>query len=303
MNKKLFCLFTAAFTASLSLHAQDVVDPYDLPEFDEAPEEQPWILTAGLEAGIFTYVHSALQRRSDDAFDSSEDFRDNEADGEGWGVAFEATKGDGTLVVDFLRTDSKYENIFVRGSRPAGSRINTDRTDLEVLWRQKTGENPNGHWGWHAGVKWVGENLELLIVEGGERVNAFEDINWLMLKAGYYGELTPWEGQILTAHGQANLLLGEVEGFARTAGSDVDPTDGNIEEDYGSEFSLAYGASAIGGITLHILDQFHVTAEYRREWLYSFEATGSGVTVFPDNNDAKFINISHGVFIYANYVW
>jgi hypothetical protein len=46
-----------------------------------------------------------------------------------------------------------------------------------------------------------------------------------------------------------------------------------------------------------------VKLEYRREWLYSFEATQSGIVVFPDNDDALFISNTHGVYIYLNYVW
>jgi hypothetical protein len=290
--------FLCALALAPSLFAQ--TDPYELAAVDTAGEqEEAWILSAAPQAGIFTFIHSALQRRADASYASAEDFRDNEADGEGYGIVLKAQKGPGALVIDYLRSDVKYERRIPAG----GSRINTSRTDLDILWRQTTGQNDNGHWGWHAGVRWLGESNDLAILEKGKILRENEEVNWMFLKTGYYGELTPWSGQVITAHGNVNLLIGEVEGLARASGNDVDAGDGKIEETYDRDFSLAYGASALMGLTLHVTDQVNVSVDYRREWLYSFEATGTGIVVFPDNDDAKFINLNHGVFISLTYIW
>jgi hypothetical protein len=265
----------------------------------EGETADAWILTAGVQAGILTYVHSALQRRADSSHDTAEDFRDSPADGNGWGIYFSAQKGKGAFIVDFLRSDYEYKLNYPNGFH----NIQSNRTDFEAYWRQTTGTNANGHWGWHAGLKWLGEAVDVTIKENKAQISGNDDVNWLMLKTGYYGELTPWGGDFITAHGSASLLIGEVRGLARVEGSDTNTNDGKISEKYDSEFSLGYGASVLGGLTFHIVDQLNVKLEYRREWLYSFEATQSGIVVFPDNDDALFISNTHGVYIYLNYVW
>lgn len=298
-------LFSLAFLLPIvtsSLCAQETApDPYDLLQLDQSGEQdqEPWTISVGAQSAVYTFIHSALQRRADSSSDQADNFRDNEADGTGWGVLFSAKKGDGAVVVDFLRSEYEYMDSYSNGFH----RIETDRTDFQVYWEQITGRNSNGYWGWNVGARWLGESVRAEVNEGSASLSGDDSVNWLLLKTGYWGELAPWDGNLISAHGNINLLIGEVRGLARSDGSDDDPNDGVITETYDTEFSLAYGASALAGITLHIFDQLNVKVEYQREWLYSFEATDSGIVVFPDNDDALYINNSHGVFIYLTYVW
>ena len=116
-------------------------------------------------------------------------------------------------------------------------------------------------------------------------------VEWDVLQAGYFGEWTPLLGW-LYFFGDIGGRFGEVEGICRR-GSDANWKDGRIREGYIVDSSLAYGAYASLGIGVQYRG-FSADVAYRRSWLYSFDATESGTVVFPDNDDALFIQNDGG---------
>lgn len=276
--------------------------------------EEPYVVTAGLLHRIYVFNHSSLQRRSDMEFDNAEDYRDGDTDGSGWGLVYSIGRGTGNAVVTFLSTDYNYELLYTAGGEvgsevdnvdagspdvdpavPAGGhRIETQRRDLDLVWQEVSGNNSRGFWGWKVGYRYVGVNNDITLAEQGTRaVNDTGDITWHLLQGGYFGTLDAFGAKYVSIHGGLNGFLGEASGLARSGNDTLN--NGVISERYNDEYSVAYGSEMRGAVTIHFLKNLNMTIDYSREWLYSFKATDTGTVVFPDNNDALFIENSERV--------
>jgi hypothetical protein len=275
-----------------------------------------WRISLGPAYEGFSQAHNALQIRADTGFeDVAEDWRDGDSNGSGWGLQFEATKGTSSAIVRFMRADTDFE---VMHDASSFTKLDSNRSDIEILWREVTGNNDNGIWGWQAGIHWIGNDHGVEIREEGRYtfepeegdprppsrnvVEFRDDINWGMVTAGYHGQWRPFDGKYFRAHGGLNAMLGEVQGVARR-GNDINPADGYIQNEYIDDFSIAYGANIAGGIEVTVYKRLELGVEYRRQWLYSFEATNTGLVVFPDNDDALFIDVTHSVYAYLGFVF
>jgi hypothetical protein len=136
------------------------------------------------------------------------------------------------------------------------------------------------------------------IVENRVRVPGKGEVDWRLLQVGYFGRwnpVFPW----LYFFGDIGGRFGEVEGICRR-GSDTNWKDGAIREGYIKDSSIAYGAYAGLGIGA-VYRGFMADVAYRRSWLYSFDATDSGTVVFPDNDDALFIQNDGGFEFRVGY--
>lgn len=267
-------------------------------------KEAPFEVTLGLNWRAYLFEHSALQTRSDRENDHSEDWRKGNTDGSGWGVILSVERL--TSKIEGSITASSYDyDLKLGGLRHS---IETDRRDLDLNWQEQTGHSERGRWGWLLGVRYITLDEQYRIEErknGKGRAEVLDDngdIQWFMAQAGYWGDIQPFQRPFMKIYGNARLLLGEARGTARF-GSDGDPNDGNIEEHYDDEYSVSYGLNGTLGVAFRIRQSVGLNLEYTREWLYSFESTGSGIVVFPDNNDALFIESWHGVAGYLTINW
>jgi hypothetical protein len=159
----------------------------------------------------------------------------------------------------------------------------------------------NGDWGWALGVRRIDTESDITIFEQGRerKRTRIEDAEttWQLLSGGYFGLWRPMGQPYFTFYGFINGLFGEADGTARV-GND-EKLNGVTSEQYEKNSSLAYGLNAGFGGVLSYKGWVGVGADYGREWLYSFEATDSGTVVFPDNNDALFIENQHVIRAYA----
>ncbi len=275
------------FTMAGGVGAQESLEP-----------AEDWHVRLGPVHKSYMDEHSALQRRADDRFESSADFREGSIEGRGWGFRVIAEKGGGAAHVTYLKTDYTY----ALDKRPDGSHdIDTDRRDVDAHWRQESGSNQKAVWGWMAGFRYIGLDEHIWIAEASAAMEKTGTVNWYLVNAGYFGEIHPFGGEYLIAHGSISALIGEVSGLART-GTDSE-YNSKIEEVYDEEYSIAYGASVVLGASLALTGSIHLGLEYNREWLYSFQATDSGVIVFPDNNDAHFIENHQGLSAFVQWVF
>ncbi|HEY8241385.1 MAG TPA: hypothetical protein VIH35_08060 [Kiritimatiellia bacterium] len=254
------------------------------------PPKREWFITLGLSSQNIIYQHDALQQRADSDNDNFDIWEDGDVDGQGWGVRFAAASKDGIFRVDYYQSDVEFTLNSVSNYY---QEIDTDRRELDMVWEAISGHNDMGLWGWVGGFKYLGAGKDDLIIENGVEGRGDGTVKWLLLKAGYFGEWLPFGGHYMSLHGEINGYLGEADGVARV-GNDT-AVDGTISEEYDEDYSIAYGADALVGIGFRLSRHISVIVDYRREWLYSFEATETGVVVFPDNDDALFIENDHSV--------
>lgn len=291
--------------ALLAISASAVMaqDEYSLSDEELLEEgvtgrEDPFETFLGLGTRGYMFHHSALQTRTDRQDDDHEEWRDGNLDeGDGWalqlGVARKTSRIVGTLV------SSDYGYSLVKSGLE--HTIKTDRRDFDLAWEEMTGESERGQWGWLLGVRYTTLDERMRIEEGRDAVEVKDDVTWFLAQAGYWGGIHPFYRDFLKLYGSTRLFIGEAEGVARS-GSDT-AIDGNVEQSYDDEFSIAYGWNFNGGVAMRIRDSIGIHIEYYREWLYSFESVDSGIMVFPDNNDARFIDASHGVQAYVSVIW
>lgn len=258
---------------------------------------EPWQVFADLLNYTVLFEHDALQTRTDFESDKSEGWRDGSSSGQGWGLRLSVAKGDGAFSVRFIAASGDYERTDVGGRQT----IDTSRNDLELLWSQQAGAKDFALWGWDVGYRYIGLKKRMDLIEGGDTMSFNDGVTYHMLTAGYFGQWRPFKGPNLGFYAAVNGLLGECSGIAR-AGSDT-AWDGRIEERYDQEFSLGYGARFEAGINWDVRNGLRLSASYHREWIYSFDATNSGIVVFPDNDDALFIENTHAVLISVGYAF
>lgn len=260
-------------------------------------KEEPFEISLGINWRAYMFEHSALQTRSDRENDGSEDWRDGNLDGGGWGVSFAVQRLTSKIEANIVASEYDYD-LDQGGLRHT---IKTDRRDFELNWQELGGQSERGKWGWLVGVRYITEDQRFKIVEKKGVLEDSGDISWFMAEAGYWGKVEPFRRPFMSLYGNTKILLGEAEGIARS-GSD-EAIDGNIEQSYDDEFSVAYGLNGTLGVAFRIRKHLGLNLEYYREWLYSFDSTGSGIVVFPDNNDALFIENTHGVNGYITINW
>lgn len=271
--------------------------------------------TVGFASEIFLFEHDALQQRTDYEFKNWNKWREGDSKGTAWGflLAVGEKGGDGVFKTRISHGSYQYD-LHVEDSthiiRPSGS-------EVDMSWFQDTGGNDRSKWGWIVGLRYLGLNIRDDIVEVasatstnsavpvGTRVSSsnYGQVNWYMAEGGYFGKYKPFgKKQRIWVQGSFNLMLGEASGPARV-GFDNDWVDGVIKESYDENFSLAYGANGRIGFGWSITEQLTIGADYYREWLYSFTSTSSGVVMFPDNDDALYQEVRHGVMGFITYTW
>jgi hypothetical protein len=261
-------------------------------------ESNPWQVSGGLIYKNWLYEHDALQQRVPQSSDKAGEWEDGDTDGSGWGLQTRIGRGDGHLNVIFMKSDFAFE-LETPGAR---QRVDTVARDFELSWSQIRGRNNQSEWGSTLGFRYLGMQKDVQVTEGKMTVDGSGNMNWLMLLGGYNGNWRPFDTPTFQLHGFLHFFLGEVDGTARS-GSDENWTDGVVSETYGNEYSLAYGARALFGADVAITKDVRLTVDYMREWLYSFDATDTGIVVFPDNSDALFIENHHAVMISVNYLF
>jgi hypothetical protein len=234
-----------------------------------------------------TDAHDALQHRADYSDDTRQHWQNGEVEGDGGTLTLSLRQGPSELT--FRREEMEYDFKATEGAN-GQHEIGTQRDDWEIMyWHTKHGLDAVGETGargWQTGIRYIGSEKDILIVEQSARLEQQGDVDWRLIQGGYWGLYRPmaWNARLF---GALNFLFGEVEGLARS-GND-DSYNGKISETYRNDQGLAYGMGLTIGAGIDFLKYFHINLGYRREWLYSFQATDSGVVVFPDNDDALFI--------------
>jgi hypothetical protein len=261
-------------------------------------EAAPWRISGGLVYKNWLYEHDGLQQRLPTTADHGNDWENGKTSGNGWGLQARIGRGEGWLDVSFIKSDFDY-----RFSPEGGyHQIDTVSRDFEVLWSQVRGHNDLAQWGSTLGFRYLGMQKHVQITEGTRPYKGDGNMTWLMLVGGYNGDWRPFDTPTFQIHGSLLFFLGEADGTARS-GSDESWTDGVISETYDKQYSLAYGARGLFGADIAITKEVRMTIDYMREWLYSFDATDTGIVVFPDNSDALFIENHHAVVASLNYIF
>lgn len=259
--------------------------------------EEPYELFLGIGARTYMFQHSALQTRFDRQDNDTEEWREGEADGDGvawqFGVARKTSRIVGTLVM------SDYDYGLTKPGLQ--HEIKTRRRDFDLAWEELTGESERGRWGWLLGARYTTLDERLSIRESSDTLTESDSVTWFLAQAGYWGSISPFYGDFLSLYGNTRLFIGEADGLSRS-GTD-EAIDGNIQQTYQQDFSVAYGWNFTGGVAMRVRDRVGIHVEYYREWLYSFESVDSGIMVFPDNSDARFIDASHALQAYVSVIW
>jgi len=207
-------------------------------------------------------------------------------------------RGDGVLDVSFVKSDLQYEFKKPKYSQT----IDTISRDFEATWALINGRNNQAEYGTVIGFRYLGMQKNATVTENGVTGEGNGNVTWMMLEGGYTGNWRPFDTPTFQAHGSILFFLGEASGTARS-GMDTNVTDGVFSETYSDQYSMAYGARASFGVDVSITKRVWLSVDYMREWLYSFDATDSGIVVFPDNSDALFIENHHAVMASLNYVF
>lgn len=261
-------------------------------------EANPWRISGGFIYKNWLYEHDAMQKRVPESSELSDEWEEGDTDGNGWGFQAAVGRGEGKLNVRFMKSDFDYLLVFPGGRHE----IDTIARDFELSWSQIRGHNDQAEWGSTLGFRYLGLQKDVTVTEGAMTVDGSGDTKWLLLLGGYDANWRPFDTPIFQVHGFLHFFLGEADGTARS-GSDENWQDGVVSETYGNESSLAYGARASAGLDVALTRRVRVSVDYMREWLYSFDSTDSGIVVFPDNEDALFIENHHAVVASLNYLF
>jgi hypothetical protein len=291
--KKLTSLWMVLAVAASAGTAFAQEDLYEDDLLEEPEDKLVWSI--GGVHQIYNFQHSALQRRADDEFETSESWKDGRTTGNGWGMQLTASRANGQVNLIYVRSDYDYKLEWENGYHY----IDTTRNDVELYWQQITGQQEYGFWGWQLGYNYSGTKKTITLIENQAHLSARDNLNWHMASAGYFGEYLPLKARYIAIYGAINALVGEVSGLSRE-GNDEDFYDGNISEQYKNDLSLAYGLNFKGGIYGIAYDRVRLGVDYRREWMYSFDSTSTGLTMFPDNKDALFIENTYSLYMYID---
>lgn len=297
---------TAAMLAALALAGvapaiaadEDKLSDEQLLEEGLTKKADPYQITAGLVLREATFRHSALQQRSDRQNDNTEDWRDGSLDGSGFGVVIAVERGSSRLELKINATDYDYTLDLPNFEH----RIDTERRDFDLEWRERSGQTERANWGWSLGVRSITLDERVTITEKKTRREIDDGVEWLLAQAGYWGNLHPFGNESMRIYGSTRLFIGEADGISRED-SDLNSSDGNIQETYDNGHSVAYGLNGALGVEFRVHKRVGLAVEYYREWLYSFDSVDSGIVVFPDNDDALFIENTYGLNAYVTVNW
>ena len=277
-------------------------------DVEEEGTREKWHLTA---AGVYqdtSYGRNAHQTRADDE-DGPWQYKEGDSDGDGDGLRLAVGRGREQMVFTYVNSDYRFVNAIPETATTrrfiGRHEVDTSRKDYEFMYRRTMsaglGASENGDWGWSLGVRRAELDSKIEIFEQArerkETKNVDAEVTWQLLTGGYFGLWRPMGQPYLTLYGFINGLLGEADGTARH-GND-NKLDGVVSEQYRDNSSMVYGLNAGFGAVLSYKQMIGIGADYGREWLYSFEATDSGTVVFPDNNDALFIENQHVARFYG----
>jgi hypothetical protein len=264
-------------------------------------EGEEWNTAVDFVHKSYIFTHNGLQSRVNQDSEFSDDWRDGSVDGSGWGIRVTGRRENSRARLQFVRSNYTWDWDYVRGGEPGRHEIDTDRRDLRLLWSEATGSSETAFWGWNVGFKYAGINRTIAISEKDQLWEFDTNNNWYMMMAGYFGENWLLGREYFNFHGSINFLFGEASGTART-GEDEN-IDGNIQDIYSDEYSLAYGLNGSVGVGFRITDRINFGLDYQREWMYSFEANEDSFVVFPDNDDALFVANNHNAYAYLGMTW
>ncbi|MDZ4197710.1 MAG: hypothetical protein U1E27_00330 [Kiritimatiellia bacterium] len=291
MKTCLILLIGARILAPVLCGAQSYVDA----AWENAtPPAEPIRVSLRLGAENLSHTHDALQHRADYTDQTRQHWQNGAKDGDGLRLSLHLRQGADELEVSIRRLNYEFDRSYNAANR---HQVDTKRTDWDVLYRHaKEGRDAPGErnvWGWAAGIRYMGTEKRVQLQESASRKDVRGDIHWKLLQGGYWGSWRPaaWNVQLF---GALNFLLGEVDGMTRH-GNDRG-LDGRIKEAHRNDQGLAYGMNMSFGVGADFLRYAHARVGYRREWLYSFQATDSGIVVFPDNDDALFIENIGGLY-------
>jgi hypothetical protein len=270
--------------------------PEDVPEAEIETAREPIYASLMLRTCEISDGEDALQHRADYDDATRQHWQNGKDQGGGWGGTLSVKQGPSELT---LRRE-RLEHDFEARSRDDYQTIETTRDDWELqYWHTQEGQaefGEEGGWGWTVGIRHVASRKEMEIGEKATVLATDGDVAWNLAQGGYWGAWRPlqWRTRLF---GVVNFLFGEVDGLARF-GNDT-KLDGKIEDTYRHDSGLAYGMNFTLGVGIDLLKYARIDLGYRREWLYSFQATDSGVVVFPDNDDALFIENIAGLYAEA----
>lgn len=266
---------------------------------DFIPEEDRWQVDAGLSHRMYLHNRSALQNRADAVHDPDLTWEDGHSEGRGWGIHMSVSRGLGQINLDLSKSDLEYD---LDAGPDQFHTIRADRNDVELYWHEGRTKTERGVWGSSIGFKHIGVRQKIEILEGSAHLKQTGSTDWWMLAPGVFGDLRPFRNDLFLFSMRSNLLIGEVTGISRQ-GYDVS-YDGEIKERYEDERSLAYGLQVDLTAAFRMTENLLASVSYSREWLYSFDVTeDEGMMVFPDNNDALFIENSHFWYIGLNWLF
>lgn len=294
----LMALLCAALPMSAAMARSDYdLSDEELLEEGLAKRQDPFEIFLGAGTRVYMFQQSALQHRMDRQAKDSEEWRDGEVDGQGWGLQLGVARKSTRIVGTIVSSDYTYK-LEKKGLK---HEIETDRRDFDLVWEELTGQSERARWGWLLGVRYITLDERVELEESRARLQQNGAVEWFLGQAGYWGAIRPFYGDFMTVYGSTRIYLGEAEGMARD-GSDT-AIDGRITLKYEDDYSLAYGWDFTVGTAFRIRDIVGLHAEYFRHYLYSFSSTDTGIVVFPDNTDALFIDEVHGVNLYLSVIW
>ena len=304
MNTKntLACLAIATTTALAAYAQESIVMPIDPdltdPDLLTMTEAEPtYHISAKLVRREYDTRHTALENRYDYDDSRLDNWEDGTYRGTGNGLRLAFSKDNkGELFVQYLIEDYDYN-----WSAPGAHHfIDSEGSEFQLGWRQTAEAWENGRWGWTVAYYRSEADKKMDTQEGSATRLADGDTKWEMVQAGYFGEWNPLS-KYVDFMGEVGLRFGEAKGLCRR-GSDTSWANNQISEGYITDTSLAYGAYARIGLGANYKGIF-LDASYFISWMYSFDETESGTVVFPDNDDALFIQNDRGFEVRLGYTY
>ncbi len=302
-TKNTLASLAVATTTALTAFAQEATlmptDP-DLsdPDLIIMAEAKPtYQVTATYVRREYDTRHTALENRFDYDDSRLNNWEDGTYRGSADGLRLSFSKDNqGELFVQYLLEDYDY-NWAAPGAHHL---IDSEGSEFQLGWRQTAEAWEDGRWGWTVSFYRSEAEKSMATREGSARRFVEDEIKWNMVQAGYFGDWNPLS-QYVDFNGEVGLRFGEAEGLCRR-GSDASWSNNRISEGYITDSSLAYGAYLRIGMGANYKGVF-LDASYFISWMYSFDETESGTVVFPDNDDALFIQNDRGFEVRLGYTY
>lgn len=288
---------------AMGAFAQDAmempVDP-DVVDADVAAmmeEKSDYRVTANYVHREYDKRHTALENRYDYDDSRLNNWEDGTYRGAADGLRLSLSKNNKSeLFVQYLIEDYDYN----WSGAGAHHLIDSEGSEMQIGWRQTAETWEDGRWGWTVAYNHSESEKSMDTREGAAVRLAEGTVEWDMIQAGYFGEWNPLS-KYVDFFGEVGLRFGEAEGICRR-GSDASWSNSKISEGYITDESLAYGAYTKIGMGLNYKGVF-LDASYFLSWMYAFDETESGTVVFPDNDDALFIQNDRGFEFRLGYTY